>query len=303
MTLNDSSPCALRTSKGSRRPRLTHPMSTLREGLMHRTVCLFAIAFSFFLIAAPMARSVTAQTPQSTLLVVLGDSITWGLGASVNCTRPTPVAPTCGTTYVDDLARLLGAAPGFLYQNVGMLGATTVTVPLIEVPQIEPKATLVVLYAGPTDQLPIARGEETLENWKEDYLWALAAIRERAPKARIVVATIPIIANTAEFMPGGPDALPQTTRWKAVIAADAMDAFILSQPVDVVDLRCEPDMYNVLLNNGPGDTFHFRDAGYARLASKFYRVVENGSDPKPSGCSPYTDPPRLDRWYEPFLSS
>jgi lysophospholipase L1-like esterase len=305
VALNISSPRALLLNEGITQ-HLSKPHYVHVSGnLMQRRVGLFGIALSFFLIAVPMAgSSVTAQASHRPLLVVLGDSITWGLGASANCTKPTPIPPSdCGTTYVDDLARLLGAEPGFLYQNVGMLGATTVTIPLIEVPKIEPRATLVVLYAGSTDQLPIARGEETLENWQGDYLWALAAIRQRAPNARIVIATIPIIANTAQFMPGGPDALPQTTRWKAVMAADAMDAFIMSQPADVVDLRCDRDMYNVLLNSSSEDTFHFGDTGYARMASTFYRVIKNGSDPRPAACSPYTDAPRLDRWYEAFLSS
>lgn len=154
--------------------------------------------------------------------------------------------------------------------------------------------------------MPIARGDYALATWKEDLDYAIAAIRARAPQARVILATLANAAYSPGLTPGGWDALPQLMRARVAEAANAMNAYFLSLPYDVVDLRCDPKMYDPTLLFQDGSKivpFHFGDEGDAYLAQHFYRVVNGRGDARRSSCAPYTLVPPVDRWYEGFVSA
>lgn len=246
----------------------------------------------------------TARAAEQNVLATLGDSITYGLKVTVSCRPVEPVAPCLdGTAFPDVLARALLRSGPWRYQNLGLRGARTASLPSEEVPKLVPDATLVVVYVGRTDEIPIARGAYSLDTWKEDFAYALAAIRERAPHARLIVATLVDAAYSPGLAPGGWDALPQILRTRVGEVADDMNAYVLSLPYDIVDLRCDPKMYDASLLATEGieiDPYHFGDRGDAYLAGRFYRVAVGRSDPRSTSCRPYTSVPPLDRWYVPF---
>ena len=69
----------------------------------------------------------------------------------------------------------------------------------------------------------------------------------------------------------------------AVGIADRINA-TTSQNVIVVDLMCEPRIYNGA--NFSSDGFHPSDAGYALLAELLYPALRNGTAPAPSSTCP-----------------
>lgn len=120
------------------------------------------------------------------LLAAFGDSITISTTATVICkfVVMTPVyACPNGNDYLSVAARLLDASEPTAYQNLAFRGASTVSVPLYQVPFLSPAANVVVLFIGSGDRLRVADAAGySLEEWKQDYTWAVSAIRERAPK-------------------------------------------------------------------------------------------------------------------------
>jgi lysophospholipase L1-like esterase len=226
----------------------------------------------------------------------LGDSITAGGEAS---------------TPANDYVSLVGAALGAQTTNLGIGGMTSGPVNLwigtenivysgvlaAEVPGIPTNATLVTLYIGTNDYylagnqsttstgasvglLPdysnMAAVEASVESaYQTNIAGIIAGIKSRAPKARIVVATMPNYGWRDGHL-GGPNDLAVSQS-----IANSFKATLVATGLTVVDLECEPGMYDEKNFNSPTDP-HPNDAGHAIMAADFLAQIAHPSAPATS---------------------
>jgi lysophospholipase L1-like esterase len=223
------------------------------------------------------------------LFAALGDSITYGLFASRLCSRGTRAIAVSqcrsGLAYADSLARDL--PPPALYQNLAISGEFTSGVRRDEVALLDEAATLVLLNIGRNDEMPNDYGPVRfdLSRWRAEYSVTIAAIRERAPGASLVVANVP---NYAYF----PAYSGRTRAWRdrVTTVANAMNATINSLAAEgavVVDLRCTRRLYAAA---GFADVGHPNDLGHAWIATTVRSAMTNRRRPL-SRCPPFSEPP------------
>jgi hypothetical protein len=188
------------------------------------------------------------------------------------------------------------------YQNLGGIGISTAALPVTQAGKITGDATLITFYEGVRDELAVgAGGTRALNNWKEDYLYAIAVAKSKAPGARIVLATIPNVVSLPFYELGRPHALSFFERERNGRAAVLMNNFIRSLPYAIVDLACDPVQYDPRFRV-PNDDVHPNDAGHAEIARHFYAVIATANPPKPqSHCHPYEDLPKNElEWTHPW---
>lgn len=230
------------------------------------------------------------------LIAAFGDSITVGTTASVSCkfTVLTPVyACPNGTDYLSVAAQILDRYEPTAYQNLSFRGASTVSVPLYQVPFLSPAATAVVLYVGSGDRLRVADNTEyTLSQWKQDFDWMVAAVHQQAPHARVILVALPNSAYVPAYS-RGPDArqyFSPERRRQVSEAVLAMDAYINAHGEDVLDLLCSPDLYED--KTLEGGLWYPNDAGFADIGKRIAEIVRSKTTVKgSSSCPPYTVTP------------
>ena len=263
-----------------------------------------------------------AAKPLYIAYTAIGASDAVGYGASVPCTTASPALgaadPTCPEAgadgYVPDIVHDL-AAYGFVasLQDLGYSGAVIgpdieATVNMYdsiegpnacqprppadqypanflqnELPDVNPSATLVTIFAGGNDTNGIVNaiacgaGGATVASqtafitqevtaFGNDFATLVGGVHELAPKATIVVANIPNFANVP-FALEAPAALRQALQAVSVsIDVDVINT-VVANGVPVVDVECNPQSYNPA--NFYTDGFHPNDAGYALLAQLF----------------------------------
>lgn len=258
-------------------------------------------AFALAVSCAPLG---TSAGPPPYLYVALGDSITYGEFASHICAPrlPTRVEQCSGATnYPALLARMLtNTHEKVLYSNLGRSGAFTKNIIRDEVEYMFSTANLITLYVGRNDEIVISGmhhdGTETpgqpqrLADWKRDYATLIDAIRRRAPKATLVLATVP---NDSWF-PAHRDVASLPAAFSIAEQKDfsainsEMNAFILRLGFPVIDLWCDPENY-VPANFSDSD--HPSDLGYAHLAATFYATIMGQAPPARDTCPPYSEAP------------
>lgn len=227
------------------------------------------------------------------LIVALGDSVFFEATAHVPCTSPLMMpsyACPDGDGFLPIVARSLPQPTAF--QNLSSPGAHTVTIPLYEVPMMSPAATVVVLFIGSTDRQPVAyQSNYTLEQWEEDYDWGIAAIHARAPRARLIIATLPNPAYVPFFVRGMPNNRLTLKDQRLVGATTlAMDTFIAGHKEDVLDLRCDRDFYTESTLNP--DKFHPNEIGYRGVAERVIAILKSPRHVRAkSACPPFTNLP------------
>jgi lysophospholipase L1-like esterase len=205
---------------------------------------------------AAVQRSAAAPAPPAPLrIVVLGDSLALGTGAT---------DPTNSLTF--RIYRALAAdRPGSEITNVAIGGTRASDVRRLEVDSLDPQATdLVLVIAGGNDvvrRTPAAA-------FARDYRGLLAAIRARVPRATLVAFGVPDVARSPLFADSRAktEALSRTDdaavrRAAAESGAAFVDLFgyTLREPES-------PEFFS-------SDDFHPSDAGYARLATFALPVV------------------------------
>lgn len=267
-------------------------LSTLRRA------ALAALTPAVFACLAAGGAAPAQADGKPILLTALGDSVVAGLHSGFNCVTDMPIpAAACakGQNFVDDLARMLNTIVPTTYQNLGSAGSRVVTVPLLQVPRMSPDTTVAVLFVGRTDELQVAQVPKpdgySLAQFEEDFLYATAAIKLRAPHARLIVATFTNRVYLPNFLPGRLGHFDPVTEPKVARANIAMNRFIAASGYEVVDLRCEPALYDPVMF-AFGDEFHPNDAGYAIMAIRFFDVISGRTKgvARPS-CPPYTQVP------------
>lgn len=155
-----------------------------------------------------------------------------------------------------------------------------------EVPNIPTNTNLVTLYIGTNDfaflsnlgilpdfsnAMTVAEGAAAF--YASNIPNIIAGIRARVPAAQIIVATVPNhswrTALRGENLLG---------RQASAYLADAYKATLVATGLPVVDLLCEPGMYNDANFNSAYDV-HPNNAGHAIIAARFLAQVTNPTLP------------------------
>lgn len=245
------------------------------------------------LFAGFLACLAMAASPTPPHLTALGDSITYGVGASDRNT----------TSYAVILANELGAE----LTNLGISGETAIPEPneyftgttvagevyaahagvlADEVSRIPLDTTIVTLYIG-TNDLWLASAHTSADYSNADALYTavaadyarylsatVSAIRERVPLARIVIATNinPADKGAIAGVTSGP-AFKYRQAMTALV--NNMNAAVRAQGAIVADLHCDTQLYDTANYLSAVDV-HPNDTGHARIAEDFYKAIVTG---------------------------
>jgi lysophospholipase L1-like esterase len=259
---------------------------------MLAAIAVFALGTQHGFSQTPTKTTTTAAAPPTSgLYVALGDSITAGTGVVKSC-KPFPQHPVdieeycpTGTSYAILTAKALrsaGIANHFM--NLGIPGASVDRVLTDELPLLPAEATLVTLYIGTNDSRQFGETKETVndvvDKFEALYAKLLMAIREKAPKARIVLINIPneksvgITYHLTDL---------QQERFDAI--SQAMDRFINSHypQYEVVDTICDPHSY--IATHRDKGSVHPNEIGAAELAQGVLSVLlSKHPSPPPASC-------------------
>ncbi len=261
-------------------------------------LCACGVGAGFASPASPLSQP-PAPSPQP-YLTTIGDSITYGIGASDRET----------TSYAALLARALGAR----WTNLGIQRETLIPEPNAiftgvsgsgsayrsnggvladEVPNIPLQTTIVTLYIGTNDLYYTAASmHPDLSNaagifsgvgplWDSAFTSLIHAIRVRVPSAKIVVATVINVADKGNVarLNAGP--------WKSyrrgfTDLANHMNAAIYNAGVDVAAVHCDARLYDVANYMTPDDV-HPNDIGHRALFEDFMTAIRHPQK-RPSPC-------------------
>lgn len=242
---------------------------------------------------------------------VIGASDAIGEGGSIRC-APFDLECPDGTGYAQRLIRQLRQERGNTdYRNLGVPGQ--VLSPAIETlaaqlgraggnfidrqaPFVKPESTMVTIFAGGNDANVIGEAvraglaggdprafiDAQVAQWGSDYGRLIEEIRRHAPGARIVVLNVPNL-GAAPYVAANPQIERSMLQRITVGLADKANA-LTSRGVLVVDLMCEPRIYNA--GNFSPDGFHPNDNGYALMAELTYPALANGSAGAPLASCP-----------------
>jgi lysophospholipase L1-like esterase len=164
------------------------------------------------------------------------------------------------------------------------------------VPFIPSTSTHVSVFTGGNDANVIAQNiragrgaadvrgfiDQHVQQFGVDLVEFVGRLRARAPNARIVAMNLPNLA-TAPYVGSLSTTEKGILQRIAVGLSDRINA-LTAQGVVVVDLMCEPRIYNGA--NYSSDGFHPSDAGYVVMADLLYPALRNGSAPSPSSTCP-----------------
>jgi lysophospholipase L1-like esterase len=262
------------------------------------------------------SKSPTTPTPQTNevFYTAVGASDGIGYGGSAPCV-PFTDCPS-GTGYVQTLARRLkdsgkvvtlmnlsipGAVLGPTVESIGNQIGRQIPGNFLdrEAPFVPRNSTLVTVFAGGNDVNTIAAAVYTAglggsdpaayaanqtRQFGTDLKALIAAIRSRAPNAKIIILNLPNFA-------GLPMAATYNTTQKKGLQAIAV-AFsaevnaLVGSGVTVIDLMCDTRSY--IAGNYSGDGFHPNDAGYAFLTELIWPVAAAGA-----GAAPFASCPQM----------
>jgi lysophospholipase L1-like esterase len=226
--------------------------------------------------------------PGPGLYVAMGDSITFGYGASVNC-KPFPTHPVdmdeyCpnGTSYAALIALALrkrGVAGHAM--NLGINGATVDRVMRDELPYLPENTTLVTLYVGTNDSRGVQKPEKQVmplvEQFERDFDALLDAIHAKAPNARIILVNFP----NESYINGGYH-IPDSVLPRYDATSQILDSFIDDHypRYAVADTACDKHSYDYSLLYRK--TVHPNDAGSVYLANRVLKAIRFPKTPRSS---------------------
>jgi len=236
----------------------------------------------------PHDEHATPTTPApGGLYVAMGDSITYGVGATVNCqafpAHPVDIDAYCpdGTSYAAMTAKALrGAGIAGHFMDLGINGAHVERVMNDEVPYLPADATIVTVYVGTNDSGAVRFPKTTVAGvvgrFEKDYDELLAMIHEKAPKARVVLINFPNEKYLAASYHVSDEVLPLYNATSQILAEFIDNHY---PKYAVVDTICQPASYDYgLLYNG---TVHPNDTGDAILAQSIVKVILAKNPPAP----------------------
>lgn len=238
-------------------------MMAFRRGA---TFCVLLMGVAFFAIAARPHQQHMQQTIQQVShaqldrvhMVVLGDSLAYGTGAS---NRKNGYAYRVFYDIKRDY-------PHTTYANLAVPGATSVDVLRYQIPRLrQENATLVVLTVGANDAFVY----RDVGKFSKDYRRLLSAIRQAAPRAKIVVTGMPNAAGISH-VPNFARTIVATMcamQNQVIIQESAVQGALV---IDLFDLtsRMKKGRHTRFLSR---DELHPSDAGYAQIANAALPVV------------------------------
>jgi len=165
-----------------------------------------------------------------------------------------------------------------------------------QAPFVPTETTHVTIFAGGNDSNVIAQSvlagrggtnvngyvDAQVQQWGTDFEALIAAIRARAPSARIVALNLPNLAGSP-YVQGNTVAERSVMQRVAVGLSDRVNA-MTSRNVLVVDLMCDSRIYSP--SSYAADGFHPNDAGYAVFAELTLPVLRDGVNNQPSASCP-----------------
>lgn len=245
----------------------------------------------------------------------IGASDGIGFGGSVPCV---PFAIDCndGTGYVQTLVRRLRDGGGAVSQrNLSIPGAVmsksvedlaaSIGRPISslagnfidrQAPFVPVATTHVTIFAGGNDSNVIAQSvlagrggadingyiATQVQQWGIDFEALVAAIRARAPNARIVALNLPNLAGSPYVQANSLNER-STMQRIAVGLSDKVNA-MTGRNVLVVDLMCDARLYSP--SSYAADGFHPNDSGYAVFAELTLPVLRDSVNNQPSTSCP-----------------
>ncbi len=287
--------------------------------MLFRVLPRFALGFLVVAFAAcDKSDAPTSPTPPTTpYYTVIGASDALGHGGSVEC-FPFDLDCQNGTGYAQRIIRRFRQERGEAgYQNLGLpgqvlnravedfarqLGREGGNFIDRQAPFVKPETTMLTIFAGGNDANVIGEAiraglagpdprafiDAQVRQWGSDFGAMIDGIRGRAPNARIVVLNVPNL-GAAPYVAANPIIERSILQRITVGLADQANA-LTSRGVLIVDLMCEPRIYNA--GNFYSDGFHPNDNGYALIADLTYPAAANGVASSPqAGCLQRTSLP------------
>jgi lysophospholipase L1-like esterase len=164
-------------------------------------------------------------------------------------------------------------------------------------PFLRPETTVVSIFAGGNDvnvittalgggaggTNPQAYIDQQVQAFGEDYAALLAEVRRRAPSARVVLLNLPNL-GALPYVAAASLAQRQAAQRLSVRMTTTVINPLRSQTVSVVDLMCEPRLYQP--SNLSSDGFHPNDSGYAILANGVVNAITSTAHPAPAATCP-----------------
>ena len=165
-----------------------------------------------------------------------------------------------------------------------------------QAPFVPVATTHVTIFAGGNDSNVIAQSvlagrggsnvngyvDAQVQQWGTDFEALVAAVRARAPSARIVALNLPNLAGSP-YVQGNTVAERSVMQRVAVGLSDRVNA-MTGRNVLVVDLMCDARIYSP--SSYAADGFHPNDAGYAVFAELTLPVLRDGVNNQPSTSCP-----------------
>jgi len=285
-----------------------HPLR-LRAARLALAPLLLAAAACSGKSSNPAAPSDPPGSSSAIAYTAIGASDAAGVGASAVCV-PFTACPD-GTGYVPVIARDLratGAAVTLMnlgipaavlsrrIQDIGNTYGRGIPGNFIddEAPFVPKTTTLVTIFAGANDTNAIATAvangaggsdpsgyiDDQVRAFATDYSALVAAVKQRAPSARIVVANLPNLAG----MPytAGLSAADKLIMQRISVgfSTQAINP-IVAQGIAVVDLLCDARFLQPAIFSPDG--FHPNDTGYRLLADVMLRAISESAYPAPQG--------------------
>lgn len=166
-----------------------------------------------------------------------------------------------------------------------------------EMPFVLRDSTLVTIFAGGNDvnvitaalnrgaggTNPNAYIDSQVALFGADYATLLSGIRSLAPAARIVALNVPNVGGLP-FLATAPLSERQAAQRISVGMTTTVVNPLVAQDVRVVDLMCEPRIYQAAQLSSDG--FHPNDAGYAILAGEVVRALTSTTFAAPKATCP-----------------
>jgi len=256
---------------------------------------------------SPAAPSQASDPGAPIFYTAIGASDAVGVGSSALCV-PFTACPN-GAGYVPVIARDLGAGGATVtlmnlgipaavlsrrLQDIGNAYGRGIPGNAIddEAPFVPKNTTLLTMFVGGNDTNTIAAAvgggagggdpnsyiDAQVRAFAGDIGALVAAVKQRAPGARIVVANLPNFAGMPYTATLSPDNKLIMQRISVGLATQAINP-LAAQGIAVIDLLCDERFLQP--GNFSPDGFHPNDAGYRLLADEMLKALRQPTYPAP----------------------
>jgi sialate O-acetylesterase len=207
------------------------------------------------------------------VVAAVGDSITYGYGLTIRQTQAFPYL----------VGRALGARR---VVDLGVPGTDVAYAIASEVPKIPRDATVVLIFEGTNEMWPVIdpskdAGSPSFDTHARAYKRLIAAVRERAPHARLVLINMRNYGYNGQTFFKGESRRAEgrfSLNWDAMV-----DGVAATSSSALVDLRCDERMYD---GSRFTDGIHPTAQGHVRIAADIEAALTHPTTP-PKSCAPF----------------